>query len=699
LIDQCSITTCAQTKSFKFNFIIKMTAGALIGPLIEYAIDQYGNSQKYSPNKRLMSDYLDYAVGSMAGGITRPTVNLRGTANNMVAESERERKRRKRARSTIMQIQGTKDMILGPYRKKVIGIPRHININQQLKQLVDDTKVFKQNFKLKIKSDGGLRDWVQIVCRQRATPGTNNAQTTELWTHGKLLKPNLDVNGEILSNNPISNYWGALPPVPRGELTSADDWNFVSKSSGPGTENLFFLNMPLTYLEQDMFNMGLGPGVRAMTHQMKDGKSLKASLINTQQNPYSNQVDQAVLSSNGELVLPNPLQENWAGTDHSRLTDSMQVVHPKDHRSAVIMQGAQQNASDALDLTVGSYPFRMGWGINMLDYAYYTTPAGNGTADTIDSETPSLGDPQWLKNNNSANTIATIKNGSLTFTFNNLGESQCYVTTLIVVNKHVDKSYWSMPEALTDTYIKAAQNYIYSGEWSITNNITNSESAISEGQYAGPYMYVTHPTIKPFGKVPTQFLKEFNEHFTIKYQTTQKLGIGERTTWTYNLGGLQYTAESIAMDTGLQNQNKPVAATSTTAGDQYYPAGTWPQGDEITDGVLNGTTHAYKHFPKCCQQGTTHVLFGLQGMALPYVQKPAITSDPPDVSTVKGRWASPAVVDISGSYTEVIAPLSTKAKRPNSMQKTMTFLPPQGTMPIITTMPRIRTTNNGAMEV
>ena len=576
--------------------------------------------------------------------------------------------------------QMTKDMILGPYRKKRIGSGKKVNIGKQLTQLVDDTKVLKQNFKFKLQSDSGLRNWVQIVCRQRATPGTttNNA----FVPHGKMLLPNLDSTNNLISNNPTFSYYGALPPVPRGTWESdLNTIDFGTSVEGPGTENLFFLNMPLTYLEQDMFNMGLGPGKRNYTQQMLSGQSLNTVIANPAYNPV------APTLVEGTTALPNgnEIQTNWMGTDMERLTDMMQAVHPTPQKKFFNLIGTFQGwKGQAMNEQKAAYPFREGWGINQLDYNVFNGSAG--TTALTDTE-PSQNDPQWIKTNNSANTVATIKSGKLTFTFNNLGETQAYITTLIVVNKHVNDLYYSMPEALTDTYIKAAQAYIASGEWSITNNITTVTAAQSIGKLADPYMYLTHPSIKPFGRVPTQFLKNFLEHFTIKYQTTQKLGIGERATCSYNLGGLQYSAESISMDSNIAGGGEAPPLGP------YYPAG-----DAWADGNIDnkvGTTVTTKTFPDCCQQGTTHVLFGLQGMSLPHIE----SSVDPDVTTIKGRWAAQALVDISGTYTEVIAPLSTAAKKPPPLQKTFTNLPDQSWEPIATTMPRVRTTENGAMSL
>jgi hypothetical protein len=347
--------------------------------------------------------------------------------------------------------QMTKDMILGPYRKKRIGAKKFVNVGKQLSQLVDDTKVLKQNFKFKIQSNGGLRNWVQIVCRQRATPG--NVTNSIFTAHGKMLEPNLDSSNNLIANNPDFSYYGALPPVPRGNWESGNNLvNFGASNSGPGTQNLFFLNMPLTYLEQDMFNMGLGPGKRNYTQQMVAGKSLQNPITYTtdaQGNPgapgYNPEGAELI---NGMTALPdkNEIQPNWMGTDMERLTDMMQAVHPTNATKEFPLIGTFQNNSGIqLFDQKAAYPFRQGWGINQLDYNVFNVSYNTGALETIE---PSQNDPQWIKTNNSANTIATIKSGKLTFTFNNLGETQAYITTLIVVNKHVDQIYYSMPEAL-----------------------------------------------------------------------------------------------------------------------------------------------------------------------------------------------------------------------------------------------------------
>jgi hypothetical protein len=347
------------------------------------------------------------------------------------------------------------------------------------------------------------------------------------------------------------------------------------------------------------------------------------------------------------------------------------------------------NALQVWDVNRATYPFQKGWGIHNLDYNLITP---SSTTDPSQYN-PSASDPQWLKTNNSFNTKATIKTGKISLSFNNMGESQCYITTLVVVNKHVDSHYYSMPQALTDQYLKAAQSYIDSGEWSITNNVTDPNQS-SSGEYADAYMHITHPSIKPFGKVPARFLEEFYRHFTIKQQTTTKLGIGERQSMSIDLGGLTYTTEQIAMQITAQKKGTPT-------NDQAY----FPVDPDLSNQTQDPTAGLRAAFPLCCQQGTTHFLFGLQGMSLPYVKDKVdengnvIQPPEPDVTSVQGRWAVPALVDISGTYTEVIGPLQVVPKVAPPRQRTMTSLPEASWKPIVTTLPRMRTTTTGNMTL
>ena len=330
-----------------------------------------------------------------------------------------------------------------------------------------------------------------------------------------------------------------------------------------------------------------------------------------------------------------------------------------------------------------TFPFQKGWGIHLLDYNLLET------SSSPTDELPDKSDPQWIKTNNSFNTKATIKTGKISLSLNNMGESQCYVTTLVVVNKHVDDHYYSMPQALTDQYLKAAQEYIDSGEWSITNNVTDPNQS-SVGDYADAYMHVTHPSIKPFGKVPARFLEEFHKHFTIKEQRTTKLGIGERQSMSIDLGGLTYTTEQIAMTFNNQRTSTPTNGSTYLPVPQLQPPGTEP---DIKSGLR-------AVFPLCCQQGTTHFLFGLQGMSLPYVSDKTVGNEQvPDITTVHGRWAVPALVDISGTYTEVIGPLQVVPKVAPPRQKTLTALPQSTWKPIVTTLPRVRTTDTGNVKI
>lgn len=575
----------------------------------------------------------------------------------------------------------TKDMIIGPHRKKRLGNSKFVNVGSQLKQMVDDTKILKQQFKVKIQSQNGLRQWAQIVCRHRQTPGVGETTVTP---HGVVLDP--DSIGLIPpSPNTYDNYYDTLPPVPRGSLTEPSSnpiygpYEIVTTSSGPGTSNLFFLNMPLTYLEQDMFNMGIGPGMRDYTYQMGQGRGQPASLTTQQQNVPT--TGDSMTNTNSETETLDMAQNYdtgpYYGMDRTRLTQMMRAVHPQPAQLTIRNTGKQVIGKFTDEFT---YNFRRGWGIHLLDY----NPVANDNSTTAGKKTAEQtapNDPQYLRTNNSMNTIATIKNGSITYSMNNMGESQCYVTTLVVVNKHVDELYYSMPEALTDTYLKCAQNFIQSGEWSISNNITNAMKARggleSKGDDMNAYMYVTHPSIKPFGKVPTRFLEEFNRHFTIKMSTTTKLGIGERQSCTYNLGGLQYSTEQLAM------KIDQVVGEGVALPNDYKPV----------DYTANSLAKQKARFPLCCQQGTTHLLFGVQGMSLPFL------SNATEASTVQGRWAVPALVDIQGTYKEVIAPLSTKPKKATPIQKCLTALPSNTWSPVVTTLPRVRTETTGLMPI
>jgi hypothetical protein len=59
----------------------------------------------------------------------------------------------------------------------------------------------------------------------------------------------------------------------------------------------------------------------------------------------------------------------------------------------------------------------------------------------------------------------------------------------------------------------------------------------------------------------------------------------------------------------------------------------------------------------------------------------------------------PALVDISGTYTEVIGPLQVVPKVAPPRQRTMTSLPEASWKPIVTTLPRMRTTTTGNMTL
>lgn len=579
----------------------------------------------------------------------------------------------------------TKDMIIGPHRKKRLGTGKKVNVGQQLKQLVDDTKVFKQQFKLKITSGDGLRNWAQIVCRHRQTPGKSSSGSGTFTPNGVVLKPDEIADVQMPDAPTVPDYYNGLPPVPIGEYSSVSNNYWLFGQDVP--DNLLYLNMPLTYLEQDMFNMGLGPGKRAFTQYMNEastgGAPEDATTKTDEHLPYV-----------GDPELKTAMT---AGINKDRLTSMMTPIRPIEQMVSFYMEGSQvgrtlmtngadENLTTALNgynSNRAVYPFQKGWGIHHLDY---NMVASNGTYDPNGSY-PSELDPQWLKTNNSMNTKATIKSGKISFTFNNMGESQCYVNTLVVVNKHVDSHYYSMPQALTDQYLKAAQHYINSGEWSITNNVTNP-NASSDGHYTTAYMHVTHPSIKPFGEIPARFLENFNKHFSIKYQTTTKLGIGERQSCSINLGGLTYTTDQIAMNYNSVHSGTPLAE------DDYYPIDpslSNVDGPEVTGGLR-------ADFPLCCQQGTTHFLIGIQGMSLPYVDTPVGDAEP-SVTTVHGRWAVPALVDISGTYTEVIGPLQVVPAVAPPRQKTRTALPNANWQPIVTTLPRVRTTTNGNMTL
>lgn len=583
----------------------------------------------------------------------------------------------------VTENQMTKDMIVGPHRKRKLGTDKYVNVKRQLKQLVDDTKVLKTQFKLKVTSADGLRQWAQMVCRYRAAPGEIQGTDT-LVPHGKLMDP--DVMQEAKATN--KTYYATMPPLPRGAL-SGETYNLVTTTSDTGTSNLFFLNLPLTYLEQDMFNMGIGPGKRALTYDVINGLRGDGTVLSANQTNGNAAVDPFMQTEPKEAggVLYGPTYNEsahwlYTGPVRDRFTNMMRVIHPSDKEITFKSVGSWRQTNDNIADKM-SYKFRKGWGINMLDYVVTAssqnatgTDPGSGQGITGTDVNPSRLEPQFIKTNNSANTIATIKSGSISFSMNNMGESQAYVTILVVTQKHVDKHYWSMPEALADSYIKAAQSYLFSGEWSISNNISDNGAAKSNGDPMNAYMYVTHPTIKPFGKVPSKFLKDFENHFTIKLQTTIKLGLGERQSMSIDLGGLQYSAEQIAMETEQQLGGDGTKYSNVIPPD-YVPAAT----DDA-----NPMERQHKVFPMCCQQGTTHILFGVQGMSLPYI------SDTADVTSVEGRWAVPACVDIQGSYREVIAPLSTKPMRSTAVQKILTGLPLSTYTPIVTALPRVRTT-------
>ena len=595
--------------------------------------------------------------------------------------------------------QMTKDMIIGPHRKRTLGGKKKVNVGSQLRQLVDDTKVFKTQFKIKIQSHSGLRQWVQMVCRYRQAPGTENEDGTPN-IHGNVLQPDEMAEITNVGTTTYDNYYQALPPVPRGTLQAAPDdnmWKIVKTTSGPGTANLFYLNLPLTYMEQDMYNMGMGPGKRNYTYPMGQGPGnpMNYSRENVGSGNAAVPKVDPVLDINDGVLMGQASQQavgkytglyydqagdpDYTGIVRDRFTEMMPAVHPQPVTSTFPIEGGMKSKNDFA--SEFEYNFRKGWGIHMLDYAVTAKEKGTVNVEGTE-EQPGIAEPQFLKTNNSVNTMATIKNGTVSYSMNNMGESQCYVTTLVVVNKHVDKTYWTMPEALTDSYLKAAQNFISSGEWSISNNITDTMATKggveSTGDTLSAYMYVTHPSIKPFGKVPAKFLEDFNKHFAIKMATTTKLGIGERQSVQFNLGGLQYTAEQLAMQTTQKFGNVDDLPSD------YFPVDYW--GDS--------NTNFQAVFPQCCQQGTHHFLFGVQGMSLPY-----LSGDGTDVSKVEGRWAVPALVDIQGTYKEIIAPLTTVPKNKTPIQKCYTALPTSDMQPVVTTLPRVRTTANGLVPI
>jgi len=463
--------------------------------------------------------------------------------------------------------------------------------------------------------------------------------------------------------------------------------------SGIKQNNLFFLNMPLTYLEQDMYNMGMGPGLRRYTRAMMDTDQ-EMNLSNANAHTI---VNTDMTSATNELTIAGT-DALTTGTLRSRTTIMKPVTHPAYKELEFDMQNAPVNKDlvtsqyGATQMTLPmKYDFRLGWGINQLDY--------NVMDNTMPDNKASRLDPVWVKTNNASTTIATIADGEVSFTFNNLGDTQAYVTTLVVVQKHVDSHYWSMPTALTDTYLKCAQEFITSGEWSITNNITATQAQVSEGDMPSPFMYISHPSIKPFGKVPTKFLEDFNKHYVIKTQTTMKLGIGERQSCKIKLGGLQYSSDALAMDKSLHARSVP------TNGTYYNSVAMNADGTGVAD--LSNTVKA--NFPLCCQQGTTHFLFGVQGFSTPYVKKTDYQGHDDhngelDVKTCLGRWAVPALIDISGTYKEIIKPLTTGKHNVTPVQRCLTDLPstgntsdPQNAYPIVTTMPRVRTTENSEM--
>lgn len=579
--------------------------------------------------------------------------------------------------------QMTKDMIIGPHRKRTLGGRKKVNVGKQLKQLVDDTKVFKTQFKLKIQSESGLRQWAQMICRYRQAPGFGTGEPT---IHGKVLDP--DVIGEIAKITGTYDYYSCLPPVPRAELdgSTQDVYNITKFATGPGSENLFFLNLPLTYMEQDMYNMGMGPGKRDFTSQMAQGRGQPGQIATQIGSPYGVPTTLDKLSGPSAAVgLANSEHlgmsvdydyNHYYGMDRTRFTNMMRAVHPiaNNLKFKAKAGGQRTNGKFTDEFT---YNFRMGWGIHLLDYNVLDISKETSYDGGPSNTQTSPNDPQYLRTNNSINTVATIKDGSISYSMNNMGESQCYVTTLVVVNKHVDDHYWSMPEALTDSYLKAAQTFLSSGEWSIVNNITDAMEqqggVKSEGSPMNAYMYVTHPSIKPFGKVPARFLEEFHKHFVIKMYTTTKLGIGERQSVQYNLGGLQYSTEQLAMS--VEQRDGEV----NTLPAYYYPI--------LEKDPANARANQKAVFPYCCQQGTTHFLFGVQGMSLPF-----LSGDGSDVTKVEGRWAVPALVDIQGTYKEVIAPLSTKQKNATPIQKCLTALPNSTWKSVVTTLPRVRAT-------
>jgi len=672
---------------------------------VQKANSNMGNNKRNNAGAR-----VGVPVGPVMG-------HLRGTM-------ARATRRMNQSYERMGQSLGTKDMVRGPHYRNKIGRTKHIDVAGQLNQLVDDTKVFKQQFKLKIGSADGVRQWAQIVCRYRAAPGKNDNST--LSVHGATLDPNTisEVKSPIdyysvatyNSKNNTEKYRYGCPPMVEGRfegsgqnlyLTGTYHSDDASYGNGPlGSKaimqnNLFFLNMPLTYLEQDMYNMGMGPGIRKFTRNMYQTDSEIGLTVMMDAN--GDVITQGAqlnpnITTQGEVMTVNTTLGDYRG----RMTQMKPVTHPNFHETIFEMKNAPVNydliASPHVGLNM-KYDFRWGWGINMLDY--------NLIDSDMDGDKVSPSDPQWLKTNNSDVTIATIAHGEASFTFNNLGDTQAYVSTLVVVQKHVDEHYWSMPTALTDTYLKCAQEFIQSGEWSITNNITqgalaNANSQQSEGEIPDPYMYISHPTIKPFGKVPAKFLEDFNKHYTIKSQTTMKLGIGERQSCKIDLGGLQYSTNQIAMNKELTDRSKPEAA------EFYHPTST------ATGAMANLSTAVKANFPFCCQQGTTHFLFGVQGFNTPYVKKTKLHNGviidapdgTPDVKTCAGRWATSALVDISGVYKEVIKPLTTGKSNPKPIQRCLTNLPSTGDYtqattlyPVATAMPRIRTTPDGAMEM
>ncbi len=694
-------TLAHRQKCFNIKIIFVMGLGDIAEAIIGYAGDEI---RKMGPNKRsLENPYagMPLYAGSMAAALGGGgQSNLQNQKRFKTGEKYQNWLRKQNMK--MAQLNGTKDMIIGPHRKAKIGLNKKTNVASQLLQMVDDSKTFKQQFKLTVTSGNGIRNWAQIVCRHRQHPGTHSGGT--FTPNGYILDPSAMHHVPLGSRSNVPDYYNGLPPVPWGQYSSVTNNYWTFGLDRP--DNLLYLNMPLTYLEQDMFNMCLGPGKRDFTQYMTEGRTRAAE-------ETSNIRIADDVADTGDPQLEDPMPTE--GIVRDRLTQMMTPIKPIQQFVSFPMEGSQvgrtilmnghqpapgESNQDAIDDALNGwcenravYPFYKGWGIHHLDYTMIAEAGTNDPNETY----PGKDDPQWIKTNNSMNTKATIKHGKMSFTFNNLGETQAYVNLMVVVNKHVDSHYYSMPQALTDQYLKAAQHFIESGEWSITNNIVDTvNQEKSRGDYATAYMHVSHPSIKPFGKVPSRFLEHFNKHFSIKFQSTTKLGLGERQSKTIDLGGLSYTTEQIAMNVNQVHDRTP------QEDDQYFPVD--PSQIQYSSKAPSKASGMRAVFPLCCQQGTTHVLIGVQGMSLPYVEVPTQPTDPseprvvPSVDTTEGRWAAPAIVEIAGNYQETIGPLQTVPKKAAPRQRCITALPPTGYAPVVTTLPRMRTTENGVVQ-